>query len=53
MKSLLMGMVGILAAAAVSGMRLNLAQSYEGPSFFDAWTYNASEVDLYTVGNVQ
>lgn len=43
----------VLASAAVKAMSLNLSQSYEGSTFFDDWTFNASETDVYTIGNVQ
>lgn len=43
----------LLGSAAVSAMSLNLAQSYEGATFFDEWTYNASVIDNTTGGNIQ
>lgn len=43
----------LLGAASIKAMSLNLSQSYEGATFFEDWTYNASVIDNTTVGNVQ
>jgi hypothetical protein len=50
---------GLLAAAiaaaaaglgSVNAINLSLAQTYEGSSFFDEWTFNASVIDNTTQG---
>lgn len=43
----------VLGAASIKAMSLNLSQTYEGATFFEDWTYNASVIDNFTMGNVQ
>lgn len=43
----------LLGSVSIAAMSLNLSQSYEGSTFFDEWTYNASDIDVGTQGNIQ
>lgn len=43
----------LLGAASIKAMSLNLSQTYEGATFFEDWTYNASVIDNTTQGNIQ